>query len=380
MISYISPLENRVLVCAPLGRDGVLIAETLSKEGIQAEAVPNIYELCTAAESGAGAAVITEEALDKNGLARLSLTLQEQEPWSDLPIVILTSGGTDGAQRAWQTLQALDTVANVSLLERPLRPVTLVSAVQVSLRSRQRQYQMRSMNAELEHRISDRTAEMRRLVKEAEGFSYTISHDLRGPLRAIVSSSKILLEDYSEVLPEEGRRELLIQVRAANNMAQLIDDLLHLSRLSREEIHAKQLDITGLAHSIAHQLSLEHQDFGCVFEIDENMQSSGDPTLVRLALLNLMQNACKFGRDGCAVHIGQRPDGVFFVRDSGIGFEQRYAEKMFLPFERLVTNAEYPGTGIGLANVKRIFDRHGGKVWAQSEGLGKGATFYFTLP
>jgi signal transduction histidine kinase len=199
-------------------------------------------------------------------------------------------------------------------------------------------------------------------------------------LRAIVSSSQILLEDYGEQLPPAGKKELQIQATAANNMAQLIDDLLHLSRLSREQMVPADLDLSALASNVAKQLAKENQLKTCNFVIQPNVKGRGDQTLLRIALLNLMQNACKFSREGGPVTFGQNADGVYFVRDEGIGFDQRYAEKMFQPFERLVTVEEYPGTGIGLANVKRIIERHGGNVWATSTGTGQGASFYFSLP
>jgi signal transduction histidine kinase len=372
-------IENRVLICAPRGRDAALIAATLAKENLRATTV-GVESLCREIAQGAGAGIIAEEALDHSGLFDLALTLRDQDPWSDLPIIILTSGGETSAERTWNAVRALDDVANVTLLERPLRPITLLSAVQVSLRSRRRQYQMRSMNEELERRVLARTTELQRLITEAEGFSYTISHDLRSPLRAIVSSSQILIEDYGELLPPEGKEELRIQADAANNLAKLIDDLLHLSRLSREEIRPADLDLSDIAEGVAHQLSLDSQATHCVFDIQPGVTARGDATLLRIAILNLLQNACKFSSGKGCIEFGQAPDGAYFVRDHGIGFEQRYAEKMFLPFERLVNAKEYPGTGIGLANVRRIIERHGGKIWAESGGLHHGATFYFSLP
>jgi len=379
-LTVLTEIESRVLVCAPHGRDAALITDTLCKEGVVARPVRDVEQLCEEIAKGVGTVVVAEEALDSENRFRLSIALQGQEPWSDLPIIILTTGGEVGVQRTWTALRSLEVVANVSLLERPLRAMTLISAVQVSLRSRERQYQVRSMNAELEHRVLERTAELQRLISEAEGFSYTISHDLRGPLRAIVSSSHILLEDYGEVLPEEGKSELQIQANAANNMATLIDDLLHLSRLSREEIRPSELDLSAIASNVANQLTKEHQSNACRFTIQEGVIGCGDPILIRIVLLNLMQNACKFSPQEGEVVFGQDEKKNYFVRDSGIGFEQRYADKMFLPFERLVNAAEYPGTGIGLANVRRIVERHGGRIWAQSKGLGSGASFFFSLP
>lgn len=356
------------------------MAEALSKSGIASFPACDVAHLCEELANGAGALLLTEEALNRDSLAELSLALQQQEPWSDIPIIILTGGGSEGTDRTWRMLRALEPVANVSLLERPLRSMTLTSAVQVALRSRRRQYEVRSMQAELERRVAERTAELRRLIKEAEGFSYTISHDLRSPLRSIVSTSKILLEDYGSMLPSGAVEELERQSRAASNLAQLIDDLLRLSRLAREEMHPVEFDFSKTAQEVVAQVCLDYSESKCTFEVEGGLRAHGDPTLVRFALLNLIQNACKFSPDGGRIRVGRADDESFYVRDEGIGFDPKYAEKMFLPFERLVTASEFPGTGIGLANVKRIIERHGGKLWAHTEGLGKGAAFHFTLP
>lgn len=356
-----------------------MIGAALAKSGIAAEPLTEIPVLCQELARGAGAVILTEESLNPAALGLLSLALQQQEPWSDIPVIILTGDGERDAERTWVTLRALEPMANVSLLERPLRSITLVSAVQVALRSRQRQYEVRSMNAELERRVAERTAELQRLIHEAEGFSYTISHDLRAPLRSIVSTSKILLEDFGPQLPQAAKEELNRQSRAASNLAQLIDDLLRLSRLAREEMHPVDFDLSHVANDVVGQLFLEFPESPCTFEVQGGMTAHGDPTLVRFVLLNLLQNACKFSPKGGRIVVGQCEDGSFYVRDQGIGFDPQYAHKMYLPFERLVNSSEFPGTGIGLANVKRIIERHNGSVWATSEGVGKGATFYFTL-
>jgi signal transduction histidine kinase len=367
------------LVCAPHGRDASLMVAILCRAGIQAEAFACLEEVCREIPAGAGALIITEEALSPSSMAVLESTLAGQEAWSDLPVIILTSAGQEGADRTWSTLRSLEPVANVSLLERPLRTMTLVSAVQVALRSRKRQYEVRSMNSELEKRVSERTSELQRLIREAEGFSYTISHDLRAPLRSIVSSSCILVEDYEAYLTEEAKKELHVQAKAARNMAQLIDDLLHLSRLSREQMNRTKLDLTSLVQAVVEQLENEDVLRHHRLSVQPEMFAYGDATLLKLLILNLLQNAGKFSSPGSEIRVGQAEDGSFFVADEGIGFEQRYAEKMFLPFERLVNDNIYPGTGIGLANVKRIIERHNGRVWATSPGLNQGATINFTL-
>lgn len=374
-----SDTEHRILICAPRGRDAPLMADTLLKNGIASAVVASMEELCHEISYGVGAVILTEEALNNGALAQLKFALALQEPWSDLPIIILTSGGLAGTERTLATIEKLERGANMTLLERPLRSVTLVSAIHVSLRNRMCQYEIRSMTADLERRVAQRTCELQRLIDEAVGFSYTISHDLRSPLRTIVSTSKILLEDYSGALPSDAKEELVRQAEAANSLAQLIDDLLRLSRLAREEMHAGKIDISRMASEIVAKIPAS---IGApyTYTIQPKMDGYGDATLVRIALLNLIQNACKFSPKGGGISVGQDSDGSYFVKDEGIGFEQKYEHKMFLPFERLVTTDQFPGTGIGLANVKRIIERHGGRAWAVSSGPNKGSSVHFTLP
>jgi signal transduction histidine kinase len=371
--------SERVLVLAPMGRDAQLIAGILGRSGIRAEVCPGISELCQEIPAGAGAVILAEEGLKGSGPKLLRETLTRQEPWSDLPLIILTTGGEIRSAATWEIVKGLDPVGNVSLLERPLRSLTLVSAVQVALRSRRRQYEVQSLYEGLEQRVADRTAELQRMNVEAEGFSYSISHDLRAPLRAIGATSRMLLTDYAESLPPDAVEKLQRQVDAANRLAVLIDDLLHLSRLSRQEMRWDRVDLSALASEVARDLEGQAQARGVRFCIDSDLYARGDSLLLKFVLLNLMQNAVKFSVNGGRVSVGQREDGVFFVKDQGVGFDMTYAEKMFLPFERLVRDDEFPGTGIGLANVRRIVDRHGGRVWADSTP-GNGATFFFALP
>jgi signal transduction histidine kinase len=368
--------QERVIVLAPNGRDAYLIVATLCDSGIFAEAVPTIQALCEELDKGVGATILTEEALQGVAQATLTLALGKQPAWSDLPVIILTTGGVERAEPTWQLVRKLEPVGNVSLMERPLRPITLVSAVHVALRSRRRQYEVRSLYERLERRVAERTAELERLNREAEGFNYSISHDLRSPLRSINATANMLMDEYGDILPPEAKALLQRQAIAATRLASLIDDLLRLSRLSRQEMHWHDFDLTALAHDVIGEVRSESKRWR--FVVQENMTARGDALLLRFVLLNLIENACKFSPHGGTITVGQDPDGVFYVNDEGIGFEPIYKEKLFLPFERLVHESEFPGTGIGLANVKRIVDRHGGSVWA--DGVpGKGATFFFTL-
>lgn len=224
--------------------------------------------------------------------------------------------------------------------------------------------ELRELNVELERRVDERT-------RELEGFTYTVSHDLRAPLRAIVATSRLLQEDAGPRLSSSEQELLDRQIRNARHLATLIDDLLKLSRISRQEMIRTHVDLTEMARKIAGDIS------GVDFEIGSGLKADGDPVLLQFVLLNLFENAAKFSPHGGTVRLGRSHD-AFYVQDEGVGFDPQYAEKIFRPFERLVRQDEYPGTGIGLANVKRIVERHGGRVWAESSP-GQGATFWFTL-
>jgi PAS domain S-box-containing protein len=234
-------------------------------------------------------------------------------------------------------------------------------------------HDQKETEAALEARVQQRTVDLEDAVKELEGFTYTVSHDLRGPLRAISAASMILREDFGELLPPEAQRHLLRQAEAAKKMGTLIDDLLKLSRLGRQEMAPAEFDLGGMALDVARELGAADR-----MEVEPNLVAFGDDRLVRFVLLNLIENALKFSPEGSPIRVGRKGD-AFFVSDEGIGFEPQYADKVFKPFERLVRDEEYPGTGIGLANAHRIVKRHGGRIWADAEP-GKGATFYFTLP
>jgi PAS domain S-box-containing protein len=239
--------------------------------------------------------------------------------------------------------------------------------------------EIRSLNSDLEERVRQRTAELEEANREMEGFTYTVSHDLRAPLRAIVSTSMILQEDYGHALDDEMRRLLSRQALAARRLATLVDDLLRLSRISRAEMERSDIDLTDMAEELAHEVTAASPSPKPRIKIEEGLTASGDERLLRLAMQNLFENAAKFTKPGepARIQFGCK-DGVFFVKDQGIGFDPQYAERIFRPFERLHRDEEYPGTGVGLANVKRVVERHGGEIWAEGRP-DEGATFYFTL-
>ncbi len=239
------------------------------------------------------------------------------------------------------------------------------------------------LNEELEERVRLRTAELESANKELEAFAYSVSHDLRGPLTNISGYCRLLDEDYGKQFDDVFRDYLQRIESSAERMAQIIEDLLKLSRVTRSQMKREPVNLSELVREIAGELKMREPQRNVEFTIAEDVVVQGDKRLLRVALENLLGNAWKFTRAVPNAHItfGVFPrDGksVYFIRDNGAGFDMKYAHNLFVPFQRLHSASEFPGSGIGLATVRRIIDRHGGNVWAEAE-VGKGATFYFTL-
>jgi PAS domain S-box-containing protein len=239
------------------------------------------------------------------------------------------------------------------------------------------------LNLELEQRVKERTAQLEAANKELEAFSYSVSHDLRAPLRAVDGFSQALVEDYGPLLPVEGLRHLRIIREGAQKMGRLIDDLLSFSRLSRASLHMQEVDAGVLVRGVLDDLRSQLEGREVELRLAELPRCAGDPALLRQVWFNLVSNAFKYTRKqkGAVVEIGARltPEGtVYFVRDNGTGFDMRYAGKLFGVFQRLHRAEDYEGTGVGLALVQRIVHRHGGRVWADA-AVGRGAIFSFTL-
>jgi two-component system, sensor histidine kinase and response regulator len=241
------------------------------------------------------------------------------------------------------------------------------------------QERLKALQSELELRVAERTAQLVAANAEMEAFCYSVSHDLRAPLRAIMSTSMILLQETQEKLSSDEIDQLRRQSNAAKRLGSLIDDLLQLSRLGRKKLEINRVDISVMSAEIAADLSVRYSDSAICVNIQPDLVADADQGLIRIMLHNLLDNAFKYSPQGGEISVGRDETGAFFVADPGIGFEMKYAKKLFLPFERLVLDKEFPGTGIGLAIVQRIIQRHGGRVWAEGTP-GKGACFRFTLP
>ncbi len=241
----------------------------------------------------------------------------------------------------------------------------------------------KKLSVELEQRVQERTVQLEMINKELESFSYSVSHDLRVPLRGVDGFSQALLEDYEEKLDEEGK-DYLNRIRAAaRRMGYLIDDLLKLSRLTRVEMRFETTNLSVLAGKVFKEITQLKSERDVEFSITPDLIVSGDPNLLMVLFENLLENAWKFTgkKEKAKIDFGFKileGEKVYFIRDNGVGFDMKYSNKLFGAFQRLHKITDFPGTGIGLATVQRIIHRHGGRIWAESK-VGEGAVFYFIL-
>ena len=272
-----------------------------------------------------------------------------------------------------EILKALGRVTN-HMIESVSREIT---------ERRQAEEEIRRLSEELEQRVLQRTAQLEIANKEMEAFSYSVSHDLRAPLRAIDGFSRLLLEDYGDKYDAEGKRLLNIIRSNTQKMGDLINDLLALSRLGRKEIEISDIDMNKLVDGLFDELGLDASKEKVQFDIKPLPPACGDLGMIRQVLANLLLNAIKFTRprETAVIEVGGYSEdsrNIYYVKDNGVGFDMQYADKLFGVFQRLHTD-KFEGTGVGLSIVQRIINRHGGKIWAEGK-VNEGATFYFILP
>lgn len=263
------------------------------------------------------------------------------------------------------------------------KPLKVVGTTQDITEQHLAQQEIQRLNAELESRVQVRTAELMSANRELESFAYSISHDLRAPLRGIDGFSQLLIEEYRDKLDKQGQDYLGRVRRAAQRMGTLIDDILELSRVTRLEMRRVRVDLSQIARDVLEERKQSEPQSRVAWQIAPDCVAVGDPQLLRVLMQNLLENAWKYSGRAAnpAIEFGREDAGgntVFFVRDNGVGFDMHYADRLFRPFQRLHSPEEFEGTGVGLATVARVVNRHGGRVWAES-AAGRGATFRFTL-
>jgi signal transduction histidine kinase len=382
--------ELVILILAPTGSDARHTAEFLRRASLPSLICRDMADLCHKAELGCGALLIAEEVIASTSVSMLLECLSRQPSWSDIPVVLITSGG-ESSQARLRRLKVFGPAGNVMLLERPFRPDTLVSALEVALRSRRRQYEVRDLIAErtrnsqeLERLVRERTAALQETVAQLESFSYSITHDMRGPLRAMTSYAQILRKEF-KTLPEAETQEYLGRIiESSHRLDRLIQDVLQYSRLSRDDMPTETVDVNKLLRTVIaeYPVLLDHRQH---ITID----CSVPPVRANSAALsqcfsNLLINAIKFmppDREP-EVHIECEQSNHHVrvtVQDNGIGISPAYHDRIWGAFNRLHDNAAYEGTGIGLAIVKRAVERMRGKVGVES-AVGQGSRFWIELP
>jgi signal transduction histidine kinase len=381
--------HERVLVVAPLGGDAQNIADVLQAAGLPSTVCPNTSAAALEMAQGCGAVLLTEEALRYVRRDDLMHALEAQPSWSDVPVLLIVSGANRTREDA-ESIQLIRPRSNVTLIERPLRKETLLSTIHAALRARRRQYEVRDLLAErdellasLEQRVVERTAKLQELNAELEAFSYSVSHDLRAPLRSMESYARILCDDYAGALPFEAKHYLQRIAKNAEKMDRLMQDVLTFSRIARSEIHLETVDLDVIVSetidqypdlATAHQQIVVRAPLGCVL---------GHVPSLTQCFSNLLQNALKFvPPDRVAnIEVYSEPNGTQLrthIRDNGIGIDPAHHGRIFGLFERAGPGT-IPGTGIGLAIVKKAVERMGGTVGVCS-AVGEGACFWIELP
>jgi len=368
-----SALEMRAVILAPIGRDATLLVSRLSALQVDTAIAADAGVLVPLLSEGVGCAIVAEEALTPAGLEALKLWLTEQPPWSDMPLVVLTFSGR-ATRQSHKRAAELQALGNVTFVERPVRPDTILSSVRSALRARLRQYEVRSRQEALIEANAD-----------LEQFAHSASHDLREPLRSIAIYGDILVRNYAGVLDANGLEFLNLVRSGARRMDALLDDLLsyaHASSIPEEAV--EPVDATRPLQWALDNLTGAIQQSGAKITIGQMPMVKMRESHLSQLFQNLIGNAIKYRKPDQQVQIqlsASRANGawVFTIGDNGIGVSPKYKETIFGIFKRLHSDSEYSGTGMGLAICKRIVERYQGRIWIESE-LESGANFFFSVP
>lgn len=357
-----SELESRILILAPLDRDSILAANVLSASSMRASICTSMENLCQQFFEGAGAIVLTEEALTHSSFDLLKSALNRQKPWSDIPVVLLTSRGNE--KRSVEILNMLGDKGNIYFVERTFRPITLVAVCRTALRSRGRQYEIRD------------------LLEQLEQFNIAASHDLRAPLRNILMFSDLLEGKMKNGKPDDLKYLHYIRT-SAEKMQDLMLDLQAYSVISHEPMALQLIDLNRTAAEALRDLKMQIEEKRARIRMGLLPFIFGNHTQMRRVFQNLIENSLKY-TNGKSPEVriesgaGDAKNVEIHIADNGIGFDAQYADKIFKPFHRL-HGEKYSGTGMGLAICRKIVERHGGEITAHSR-LNAGATFTLRLP
>jgi signal transduction histidine kinase len=378
MTQAVDVFDERVLVLTPTGSDGADAHELLTRAGLCCRVCNDLVDVCTEISRGAAAVIVAEEALSWSEIPAFANFLDDQPRWSDLQVFLLTSH-TQLRPVSTGLIERLGRSMTVTLLERPFRTHTLLSMLALALRSRRRQYEVRDLleelgrsNAELEQRVSERTAQLKSSIESLEAFGHSLAHDLRAPLRTIRSYMNVLEHDYRTALNGEGTEILARVSTAAARMDALINDLLTLARISKEEVPLLPVSAGRVLADALMTLDGEVKRTGAQVEVEPMQQMvRGNPVLLRQVLENFLTNAMKYTKKGEPPHLRileQRSAELVrvMVKDYGIGIAPEHRQRIFDAFTRLHTNG-YAGTGIGLAIAKAAAQRMGGTVGVSSD-------------
>lgn len=376
--------SERVLVCAPFGRDAELISREIRLAGMESVVCGTVQDICAGLSEGAATALLADEALYSQSVDDLSRALARQPQWSDFPLIVMTSGG-ETTETSRHRLRLLQPLGNITLLERPLRTATLVSSVRSALRARRHQYQIAAHlqeRAESEKELERRNHELTIANRQLEEFAYVASHDLQEPLRVVNTFTELLLRRCAVSDTEAAKYAGFIH-NGIRRMENLLRDLLSFSRTIAHE-HAGTTS-ADLMRCVAHAVSTLNSRIG---ESRAEVTWSdlpvvyGEEAQLTQVFQNLLSNALKYSRPDADPRILISAEQVgdeweIAVSDNGIGFEPKYAERIFGLFKRL-HKEEYPGTGLGLAICQRIVERYDGRIWAEGKP-GKGSVFHLRL-